>query len=306
MANVDVNLGQPRQSMANVVPRRQSTLQTWLRTVAGWNVRIKIGAVMTLLFVLFGVVLPFFSTSNPATWNLLPSDLLPSSQYILGTTDLGQDTFWLLAYSVRNSLLIGVVVATLSTVVGVAAGLVAGFYGRWLDRVLTLLMDAFIVIPSLPILILVASLLQGKGSLLVIALVLSVFNWPWPGRQTRAMTFSLREREFVNTAWYSGQKMWKIILLEIFPYIRTWAMTNFVNTVLVAVGAEAGLAILGLSSMQVPTLGTTIYWAMNHEALLRGFWFWVGSPVVAIMVMFFGLFLLSSGIAQYSTKVRGR
>jgi peptide/nickel transport system permease protein len=277
-----------------------------LRLVGGWNIRIKIGAIVTGVFVVLGIVLPFFSPTDPVIWNTLPSDLQPSLQHLLGTTDLGQDTFWLLAFSVRNSLMLGLLVAFFSTLIGVAAGLIAGYYGGLIDRFLTLLMDSFIVIPSLPILILVASLLHGKASLLIIAFVLIVFNWPWPGRQTRAMTFSLREREFVNTAWFSGQPMWKIIVLEVFPYIRTWAMTNFVNTVLVAIGAEAGLAVIGLSSMQEATLGTTIYWAMNHEALLRGLWLWIVSPVVAIMLLFFGLFLHSSCVAQYSTSVRGR
>ena len=120
------------------------------------------------------------------------------------------------------------------------------------------------------------------------------------------MTLSLREREFVNTAWFSGASTPQIVVLELFPYIRRWAMANFVNTVLVAIGAKAGLAVIGLSSMQQATLGTMIYWAMQHEALLMGAWYWIGSPVVAIVLMFFGLFAFSTGVVQYSTARRGR
>jgi peptide/nickel transport system permease protein len=274
--------------------------------IRGWNPRLKVGATLTAFFALCGFILPLFSPTDPTIWNTLPNDLPPSAQHLFGTTDLGQDTFWFLVLAVRNSMVIGLIVATLATAIGVIVGLIAGFKGGIIDRVLTLFTDTFIVIPSLPILILIASLLKGRASLVTIALVLVVFNWPWPARQTRALTLSLREREFVHTAWFSGNSTLRILVLEIFPYIRTWAMANFVNTILVAIGAEAGLAVIGLSNMQQATLGTMIYWAMQHEALLMGSWFWIGSPVVAIMVMFLGLFALSTGVVQHSTLIRGR
>jgi peptide/nickel transport system permease protein len=272
----------------------------------GWNARLKIGVTITAFFLVCGFALPLFSPSDPTVWNTLPNDLPPSAQHLFGTTDLGQDTFWFLVLAVRDSLIIGLIVATLATLIGVVVGLIAGFKGGIIDRVLTLFTDTFIVIPSLPILILIASLLKGRASLVTIALVLVAFNWPWPARQTRALTLSLREREFVHTAWFSGSSTLRILLLEIFPYIRTWAMANFVNTILVAIGTEAGLAVIGLSNMQQATLGTMIYWAMQHEALLLGAWFWIGSPVVAIMVLFLGLFALSTGVVQHSTLIRGR
>jgi peptide/nickel transport system permease protein len=284
-------IGTPRRAIAAVV---------------AWPLRLKIGVLVVGVFLLFGFLLPVFSPSDPTVWNALPSNLPPSAQHLFGTTDLGQDTFWFLAFAVRSSLIIGLIVAVLATAIGVIVGLVAGYLGGVGDRVLTLLTDTFIVIPSLPILILIASLLKGRASLELIALVLVAFNWPWPARQTRAMALSLREREFINTARFSGASTLRIIRLEVFPYIRTWAMANLVNTVLVAIGAEAGLAVIGLSNMQRATLGTMIYWAMQHQALLLGAWFWVGSPVVAIMILFLGLFALSTGVVQYSTAMRGR
>jgi len=277
-----------------------------LAAVRDWPARLKFGAPVVAVFLLFGFLLPLFSSSDPTVWNMLPSNLPPSADHLFGTTDLGQDTFWFLSLAVRNSMIIGLMTAAVSTVIGVLVGLVAGYKGGLSDRLLTLLTDTFIVIPSLPILILIASLLKGRASLVLISLVLVAFNWPWPARQTRAMAMSLREREFVNTARFSGESTLRIILLEIFPYIRAWSMANFVNTVLVAIGAEAGLAVIGLSNMQQATLGTMIYWALQHQALLLGAWFWIGSPVVAVMILFLGLFALSTGVVQYSTARRGR
>ncbi len=271
-----------------------------------WNPRLKFGALISGFFLIMGFVVPFFPHSDPTMWNLIPSNLSPSTDHWLGTTDLGQDTFWFLVLGIHNSLIIGLIVATLATTIGVVVGLIAGYKGGIIDRVLMVLMDTFIVIPSLPILILIASILKGRASLITIALVLVMFNWPWPARQSRAMTLSLREREFVNTAWFSGESTVRIVVFEIFPFIRTWAMANFVNTILVAIGTEAGLAVIGLSNMQQATLGTMIYWAIQHEALLMGAWYWIGSPVVVIVTMFLGLFAFSTGVVQLSTSRRGR
>ena len=82
-------------------------------------------------------------------------------------------------------------------------------------------------------------------------------------------------------------------------------MANFVNTVLVAIAIESGLAVIGLSSLEEATLGTTIYWALQHQALLGQRWWWIGSPVVAIILLFIGLFLISTGISSLSAERRG-
>jgi peptide/nickel transport system permease protein len=270
------------------------------------NGRLKAASVLLLVFIIVGVIMPRFAPYDPRSWNTVPRNLQPSQAHLLGTTSLGQDTFWLLTFAVQNSLFVGVVVAFFATAVGVLAGLIGGFVGGWIDWVLTLLMDVFISVPSLPILILVASLLQGKTSLLTISLVLIVFNWPWPARQVRSVALSMREREFINTARFSGAGTLSIILHEIFPYVLTWSLANFVNTVLVAIATESGLAVIGLSSVQQATLGTMIYWGLQYQALLAHRWWWIGTPVVAVVLLFVALFLASTGFADFSAERRGR
>ena len=253
-----------------------------------------------------GVILPRFSPYDPRSWNAVPRNLPPSQAHWLGTTSVGQDTFWLLTFAVQNSLFVGVVVAFFATTIGVFAGLVGGFLGSAIDRGLTLLMDVFISVPSLPILILVASLLQGKTSLLTISLVLIIFNWPWPARQVRSIALSMRERDFINTARFSGSGTLSIVVREIFPYVLTWSLANFVNTVLVAIATESGLAVIGLSSVEQATLGTMIYWGLQYQALLAHRWWWIGTPVIAIILLFIALFLASTGFADFSAERRGR
>jgi peptide/nickel transport system permease protein len=265
-----------------------------------------VGLIIVTIFFLLGFVAPFFAPEDPTAWNTYFRNLPPSAEHIMGTNNLGQDIFWLLTWSIRNSLWIGLSVATFATVIGVLVGLSAGFLGGVSDRFLTLAMDIVIAVPSLPVLILISALLGGKTSLLIIAGVLVLFNWPWPGRQARAMSLSLREREFIHVAQASGENAGKIVVLEIMPFVLGWALANFINTILVAISAESGLAIIGLSSLKEATLGTMIYWAMQHQALLLEKWLWILSPIFAIMLLFIGLFLVSTGWSDYFATRRGR
>ncbi len=267
--------------------------------------RLTLGLIILAAFVILGGILPFFSPEDPRAWIRHPRNLPPSAEHPLGTTNLGQDTFWLLSYATQQSLFIGLFVAFFATLIGVFAGLAAGFIGGIPDRVITLLADVFIVVPSLPILILMSSLLQGRASLVLISVILILFNWPWPARQMRSIALSMRERQFVNTARFSGSRTIHILAEEIVPHIFSWAMANFVNTVLVAIAIESGLAVIGLSSLEEATLGTMIYWALQHQALLGQRWWWIGSPVVAIILLFIALFLISTGISSLSAERRG-
>jgi len=268
--------------------------------------RLVVGVIIVAIFLILGVVLPPFAPEDPTAWNTYIRNLPPSRMHIMGTNNLGQDIFWLLTWSIRNSLWIGLSVAALATIIGVIVGLLSGFIGGFADRALTLFMDTVIAVPSLPILILISALLGGKTSLLIIAGILVVFNWPWPGRQARAMSLTLREREFINVAQASGESTLKIVVLEIMPFILGWALANFINTILVAISAESGLALIGLSSLKDATLGTMIYWAMQHQALLLEKWLWILSPIFSIMLLFIGLFLVSTGWSDFFATRRGQ
>ena len=271
-----------------------------------WNFRLWCGTIILTLLLIIGFIISFFVEKSAISWSTFPRDLKPSLEHLLGTTNLGQDTFLLLAESIRNSFIIGILVATAATVIGVLVGLIAGFVGGTADRIITLLTDSFIVIPSLPILILLSTLLKGNASVFYISIVLIIFNWPWPARQVRSMALSLRERDFISTAIFSGQSLFETITKEIFPFVADWAIANFINTILVAIAAESGLAVIGLSSNEKATLGTMIYWANQHQAMLAGRWWWIGSPVVTTALVFISLFMTMTGYQNYSAKMRGK
>ena len=270
-----------------------------------WNIRLKLGVAILTMLVLASFVLTLFCPTDPSLQSSYPPYLKISWEHLLGTNGLGQDIFWFLLFAVRNSLLLGVGVSLCTSVIALVVGLSAGYLGGSYDRVVMLVNDSFIVIPTFPILIVLSALVRGKGGLITIVPILIVFGWAWGARTTRAIALSVREREFVNMAWYSGCNRAKIIIQEFFPYVYAYGIVAFINSILHVINAEAALAVIGLSSIQTPTLGSAVYWAITYSAIMTGKYVWIGSPIVATSLLFLGLFLTSTGYNQYFAERRG-
>ncbi|WP_051198060.1 MULTISPECIES: ABC transporter permease [unclassified Butyrivibrio] len=270
------------------------------------NFALKAGMIITAIFLVIGFVVYFIPHADPFTFNTYDPKLGSCKGHILGTTSMGQDVLWLLVESIHNSLVIGLIVATIGTVVGVFVGLLSGFSGGILDRILMVITDTFVVIPSLPILILMTSLMKGSSTVFLIALVLAMFAWAWPSRQIRSMALTLKERDFIQTAKFSGESTVQIVVTEILPFAFTWSLSNFMNATLAAIASESSLAVLGLSPANLVSLGNMIQWARERNAIFNKQWLWIGSPIVATIVMFIGLFLLITGYNDYLAMKRGR
>jgi len=271
------------------------------------SARFKIGFVCVFILVILAFVFTnFFCGTDIIVYNTYKKKMPISLAHPLGTTSLGQDTFWMLLFSLKNSIIIGLIVGIFGTIVGVLYGLISGFVGGAVDRVMMTISDTFIVIPSLPVLILMTSLMSGTLSILPIALILSLFAWAHPARHVRAMCLTMKERDFISTARFSGENVFQIVVTEILPYLLTWSLSNFMNAILVAIGQESSLAVLGLSSSTLPTLGNMIQWARNRNAIMGKQWAWVGSPIVTTMILFIALFMLITGYNDYISKKRGR
>jgi peptide/nickel transport system permease protein len=260
--------------------------------------RLFIGFTFFAIFLIIAFIISTFAPFTPTKWNTVPRDLPPSTTYLFGTTSQGRDVFWLLTWALQNSLVIGLLVGLIATFVGVIIGLFAGYKGGIVDSILTFFTDTFIVIPFLPLLILMSSLFQGRISILMLSLILCLFFWPSTSKQVRSMMLSLRERAFIETALFSGKGTFGIIYGEVLPLIAPWIFAGFTNAVIVAVSAEVALATIGVSSLETATLGTMIYWALQYHALLRGFWWWILTPVLTIILLFLSLFLISVGISS--------
>ena len=253
--------------------------------------------VMSILIIL--AILSFFSPYDMSIWNVLPRDMPPSAEYILGTNSKGQDVFWEMTVAIKNSLIMAVIAAFFSRLIAIAVGLLAGFKGGMTDRTLMSINDSFIVLPVLPILILLGAILKERLNMIVLGLILAIFGWAWDARLIRSQTLSLREREFTNTAMLSGQKVYELIFKEYLPFVIPIVSATAINNMFWAVGMEVTMAILGLSNLTIPTLGTMMHWAISYQAMLLGYWWWIATPVVVSVLLFVSLYLLSVSVSQY-------
>ncbi len=279
--------------------------QTKPRKVRKLNPRLTIGLTIVTILAASSLILPFFTSVDPAAQGTYLKNLPPSLAHLLGTNALGQDIFWYLVFAVRNSLLLGVTVSIGITAISTFLGLSAGFIGGWYERIVVIFMDTFITIPVLPILIVLGAVVRGNTSFLVVAAILIIFGWAWNARTIRSMALTLREREFINMARFSGAGIMPIIAREIFPYVYAFMIVGFINTILFAINTEAALAVIGLSNVVIPTLGSIVFWALNYNAIMIGQPLWIIAPIVTTVTLFLGLFLTSTGYNEMFAERRG-
>jgi len=252
-----------------------------------------------LVIILILAFLSNFSPYDPTLWNVVPRDLQPSAQYLLGTDSNGQDIFWQATYAVRNSLIISLIAALISRVIAILVGMVAGYKGGSTDRVLMFISDSLLVIPLFLIMVLLAMMVRKYMNLVVLGLMLSVFGWAWDARTIRSIILSLREREFTQTAILSGTGTVKLVLNEYMPFAMPFVFSTLINNIAWAIGLEITLAFLGLVNLNIPTLGTMLNWAITYQAMFLGRWWWVLTPVVLSVFLFIALYWLSVSISEY-------
>lgn len=252
-----------------------------------------------LVIIVFMAFLSLFSPYDPTLWNVVPKDMKPSSTYILGTDSNGQDIFWQATYAVRNSLIISLIAGLVSRVIAILVGMVAGYKGGAIDRVMMFLGDSLLVIPLFLIIVMVSMLVRQHMNLIVLGLMLSFFGWAWDARLIRSLVLSLREREFTKTAVLSGTGTVKLVLREYLPFAMPLIFSTFINNMSWAIGLEILLAILGLVDLNVPTLGTMLNWALFYQSILLGRWWWILTPVILSLFMFIALYWLSVSISEY-------
>ena len=253
--------------------------------------------VLCLLLIL--AVLTAFSPYDPTLWGVVPRDLKPSRTNILGTSSKGQDIFWQATFAVRNSLIISVIAGTVSRVFAVLVGMIAGYKGGGTDRVLMFISDSLLVIPLFLIIVLLAMLVRDMMNLVTLGLLLAFFGWAWDARVIRSQILSLREREFTQTAILSGTGTLRLVLNEYMPFATPLVFSTLINNMAWAIGLEMTLAILGLVNVEIPTLGTMLYWAINYQAILLGRWWWILTPVILSILLFVALYWLSVSISEY-------
>lgn len=248
---------------------------------------------------ILGFLISLFAPYDPRRWFTTPIGRPPSLSYPLGTTSLGQDVFWLLTWSLRNSFVIGILGSGIGLIIGILIGSLAGYKGGLFDRITMAITDTFLVIPNIMILILIASVLKGQLSIPLLGILIGLLTWSMPIRNIRSMILSLREREFTQIALFSNMSTVSLLFKEYLPHIFPWVSSAFINRMIMSMGMEITLAIFGLSSMDEATLGTMLHWALRFQALFTGLWWWILTPIIFSIILFISLYIISIGLSEY-------
>lgn len=200
-------------------------------------------ALSFLILVLLVSITVQWIPIDPDKLDVLHSLAAPSLQHPFGTDDVGRDYFIRVLYGGRVSLLIGFLAMVMSMSIGVALGLISGYFGGIIDAVLMRLVDVIASIPWI-IMVMVIGMLFGRGFLSLV-LVIGLLSWMEIARLIRSEVLSLKGREYVQYARFLGVPAWKILLSHIFPSILPTTITAATASVASSIMVESALSFLG-------------------------------------------------------------
>jgi peptide/nickel transport system permease protein len=263
-----------------------------------FSISFRIGAGI-LALVLILVLLSFVSPYEPDDRRAVDRNEAPSAEFPLGTTSTGQDVFWMMTFAIRNTLFVAGVAVIIGRSIGIILGMVSGYLGGTFDRIASSIVDSIIVIPRLPLVILIASILRGQMTLLTLALLIGLLDWAYPSKRYRSQILSLREREFTQTAVFAGMGTLKVVVQEHLPFLIPFMLADIVSGFLFAIGFEVTLSVLGLNDLNSQSIGTMIYWGNYYQSLLSNRVWVLAAPIGASVIIVIGFYLVSTSLSTY-------
>lgn len=222
----------------------------------------------------------------------------PSARHILGTDHLGRDLLKELVIGSKDVLAIAFLTGIFTVFIGLVIGLVSGLCGGWVDKILQLITNLFLSVPSFPVLLVLSTLIIIKDNI-TYALILSVWNWAGLARAVRAQIISLKERDFIQICNVLGMKKSRIIFSELLPNIASYIVVNFITIMRGAITGSVGIMFLGLAELDSTNWGTMLYLIFQQGFLVnaRAIWY-VLSPIFCIILFQLGIVLLANGVDE--------
>jgi peptide/nickel transport system permease protein len=254
------------------------------------NRKATAGTLILLLIVFVAAFPGLIAPDIPSAASYTPNAGI-SGDHLLGTTQIGQDVFSQLIWSTRQTLIVTLIVSSIATFLSMIVGVTAAYIGGLTDRVLTIIIDVFLILPVLPLLILLTAYLPPGVTSLTI--VLCITSWAFQARQLRSQGLSLRNRDFLVSARVRGERPLYIILVEIVPTMTSLLAASFLALAVYVVGFAATLQFLGLGNSGQLMWGTMLYNAQQSAALESGNIWWALAPGAAVALLGAGFALLN-------------
>lgn len=252
-----------------------------------------VGIVILIAMGLVAVLSPWIVPYDPYT-DMFATFLAPSSEHWLGTNDIGQDIFSELIYGTRTSMLIGFLSAAISIVIGALVGMISGWYGGFVDRLLMKVTAFFMTIPYLPMVIIISAFTKpGPGTT---SIILGVMSWAGTARIVRSQMLNIKGKEYIQTIKAMGASDFYILSRHVLKELLPFLMYRATARVRAGILSEASLSFLGLGSPVVKSWGTIIYYAQAKNALLTGAWvWWILPPGICIILVSCALTMITYG-----------
>lgn len=268
-----------------------------------------IGACILLVFIALAVFGEHLAPYDPSETNYHPDGRIirmepPSWRHPFGTDRFGRDILSQTIVGARVAIVVGIVSALCSTLIGLNVGLIAGYWGGWRDDLLMRLTDLAYGVPFLPFAMVLIALLGP--SIWNVIMAITLITWRTPARSIRAQVLSLKHRAFVDAARVSGARHVRIIYQHIGPNVLSLAFAYTVITVAWSILTEASLSFLGYGDPERISWGTILFRAYVSQAM-RVAWWWVVPPGAAISLVVLALFLVGRTFEEITNpRLRAR
>jgi peptide/nickel transport system permease protein len=278
--------------------RKKVGVPTWV-VLLGRNPKSRVGLFLVGFVVFVAIIAPLISVNDPTAFSLLDARQAPSWHHLFGTTDQGSDIFSQVVLGARRSLFLGVASATLATALAAVLGILAAYSGGVIDEAINFLTNVFLVIPTIPLLIVISGYLKARNMGTMI-LVLALTLWAFEARILRGQALTLRSRDFVLAAKVAGESTSRIVFNEIMPNMIARIAAGWVLVFYISLLVDSGLEFLGLGDTTHVSWGMTLYWAQTNSAVLQGEWWPFVFPGLALVITVLGLTLILAGIDEIS------
>lgn len=250
--------------------------------------------ILSLFVAIFG---PIFYNVDINARDIVAGPYAPSSsEHLLGTDHLGRDYVSLLIAGLRSSLYVGLIAGVIATTIGVFIGLFGGFRGGWIDEILNMGTNLFIVIPQFVILVLISSAVKDGRSLTLIGLIIGLTSWSWSARAVRAQASSLRSRDHIALARMNGAGSLKIVVKHVLPYLLSYVFMVFIMQVSSGILSEASISMIGLGPLDSTSLGIILNQAKDNGALSDSIWLAFLPATLVITLTVFALYLINTSM----------
>ena len=249
-------------------------------------------------FVIIAVFAPTIAPYNPGQIDIENILIAPSNSHIFGTDSLGRDLFSRMVYGTRISLLVGFIAVGIAALLGIALGSIAGYYGKWVDKIIMRFIDIMLCFPTFFLILAVIALLEP--SIINIMIIIGATSWMGMARLIRAEILSLKERDFIYAERAIGASDLRIIIRHLIPNAMAPVLVSITLGIAGAILVESSLSFLGIGVQPpTPSWGNIL---SEGKAVMGAGWWMMLFPGLAIFITVLGYNLLGEGIREKLLK----